>query len=491
VDLQRAIDAGLQALDDGSEEAAAAALAPLVAANPQSARGWQVLGLLYRAQEASEPALAALGRARRLAPNDGLIANALAQVTLEAGLDAVREFEECLLLSPTVQVVQGMAAALAASARSGEAIALLDQTLVTQPQWGEGQWVLSRMRWMNGERDGYLAGLDRALAHNPQDPGLWRTRLAIRQRSLDFEGILADVPRALGSTGGAAFVRAVQAAALSELGRIGEADALFAGLAPAADLTDAIYRIRHLLRADRPRDAMALAEPLAPRAGAHIWPYLAVAWRLVGDRRWDWLERQHGLVRVYDISESIDNLPALAHRVRGMHEVSAEPLEQSVRGGTQTDGPLFARIEPEIRQLRAAICSAVRDHLEGLPPHDPGHPQLSQQRNQPIRFAGAWSIRLSGAGYHLGHVHPEGWFSSAFYLALPLEMGMGAAGNRQGWLSLGQPESSLGVDLRPFDYVEPKVGRLVLFPSTMWHATMPFAEGERLTVAFDVAPPRK
>ncbi|MBK9588986.1 MAG: hypothetical protein IPO50_10640 [Sphingomonadales bacterium] len=34
--------------------------------------------------------------------------------------------------------------------------------------------------------------------------------------------------------------------------------------------------------------------------------------------------------------------------------------------------------------------------------------------------------------------------------------------------------------------IEPKPGRLVMFPSTMWHGTVPFDAGERLTVAFDV-----
>jgi len=38
------------------------------------------------------------------------------------------------------------------------------------------------------------------------------------------------------------------------------------------------------------------------------------------------------------------------------------------------------------------------------------------------------------------------------------------------------------------DLIEPKPGRLALFPSWMWHGTRPFAEGERITVAFDVAP---
>jgi hypothetical protein len=37
--------------------------------------------------------------------------------------------------------------------------------------------------------------------------------------------------------------------------------------------------------------------------------------------------------------------------------------------------------------------------------------------------------------------------------------------------------------------IEPKPGRLVLFPSYFWHGTRPFAAGERLSVAFDVQQP--
>ncbi|MFN5127999.1 MAG: putative 2OG-Fe(II) oxygenase [Sphingomonadaceae bacterium] len=42
--------------------------------------------------------------------------------------------------------------------------------------------------------------------------------------------------------------------------------------------------------------------------------------------------------------------------------------------------------------------------------------------------------------------------------------------------------------LPPIKTVEPKPSRLVLFPSTMWHGTNPIESGERLTVAFDIAP---
>ena len=64
------------------------------------------------------------------------------------------------------------------------------------------------------------------------------------------------------------------------------------------------------------------------------------------------------------------------------------------------------------------------------------------------------------------------------------------AEGEQGWLKLGEPQAELGLGLAPFRTVEPKAGRLVLFPSTMWHGTIPFAAGERMTVAFDVARPQ-
>ena len=55
-------------------------------------------------------------------------------------------------------------------------------------------------------------------------------------------------------------------------------------------------------------------------------------------------------------------------------------------------------------------------------------------------------------------------------------------------LTFGEAKApNFPVDLPPFRTVEPKPGRLALFPSYMWHGTRPFGEGERLTVAFDVA----
>ncbi len=128
-------------------------------------------------------------------------------------------------------------------------------------------------------------------------------------------------------------------------------------------------------------------------------------------------------------------LGQLAQLLRDLHTRSGRYLDQSVRGGTQTDGPLLRRIEPEIEALRGAIERAVGHYIAQLPPIDPGHPMLRNLRDDHVRFAGSWSVRLTGAGHHSNHVHPQGWISSAFYVAVP------EANGDEGWLSIGEPEA--------------------------------------------------
>ncbi|HWJ38338.1 MAG TPA: putative 2OG-Fe(II) oxygenase, partial [Sphingomicrobium sp.] len=58
-----------------------------------------------------------------------------------------------------------------------------------------------------------------------------------------------------------------------------------------------------------------------------------------------------------------------------------------------------------------------------------------------------------------------------------------------GWFTLGEPQEELKIPLEQRRKIQHHAGHLVLFPSWMWHGTVPFSKGERLTVAFDVSPP--
>jgi hypothetical protein len=340
---------------------------------------------------------------------------------------------------------------------------------------------------MAGEEDRFTASFEEALAAQPREVALWKGLLDILAGAELYPRILALLPRARAAAGEVPLFDAYEAVATSEAGRPAAAEGLFERLGPPGDLPMVVRRVRHLLRAGRPKDALALAEPAAGAAGGELWPYLSIGWRLTGDPRGQWLEGDPRLVGIYDIADVLPPLDTLAERLRDLHVTSNQPLEQSVRGGTQTDGPLFARIEPEIRALRAALLETVERHVASLPAPVEGHPLLGAGR-APIRFSGSWSVRLAGGGRHSNHVHPAGWISSALYVALPEEGARGPAPS--GWLTLGEPQEGLAPGLEPLRIVEPKPGRLVLFPSTMWHGTVPFGEGERLTVAFDVALPR-
>jgi len=101
-------------------------------------------------------------------------------------------------------------------------------------------------------------------------------------------------------------------------------------------------------------------------------------------------------------------------------------------------------------------------------------------------FSGSWSVRLQPGGFHAVHTHPMGWLSSALYVSVPDAGALGEppAGN----LQFGAPPPELKLPLSPYGDLVAQPGRLALFPSTMWHGTVPFNDGERLTIAFDIIP---
>jgi hypothetical protein len=241
--------------------------------------------------------------------------------------------------------------------------------------------------------------------------------------------------------------------------------------------------MRHLLRKGEPARVSALHGQMSAAVAREAWPYLSAAWRMLDDARARWLDGEE-LIKVVDFGADWPVLEPLTETLRDFHHASSQPLDQSVQGGTQTDGLLLRKLEPTIKALRKRFEREIEAYIAALRPRDAAHPLLGSVPRDP-RVVGAWSVRLAGGGFHTDHVHTHGWLSSAFYVALPSPVPDDAAD--AGFLTLGQPQSEIGTGLGPLRSIEPKPGRLVLFPSTLWHGTRPFAAGERLTVAFDVA----
>ena len=476
------------ALANGSETGALDRLSEWSRANPESPRSLLWQALLLRALDRRAEALDLLRRAATLAPGDGGIAHTLAQTALEAGLSATALFETALRLDPGSAVVRlGLTSARYADGDGSAALEALEAALAHNPGWYDGHRQFAQLATMLGQSERMLGTLRPTMARFPDalDPCLVAAELQLAAG--DFAGALESSQQALALAGEDTALWLVQATALDELGQHAAAEAAFDRAGPAQTAADACRLIRHALRSGNAQAALKLAEPwLASADATQVWPYVSLAWRLLGDDRAVWLEQQPGLVGHIDFAPEALDLSALAHRLRAIHAGSGRFLDQSVRFGTQTDGPLFARIEPELVAVRKLMHDALAAHIAGLPPSDERHPQLAPRRDRDLRFAGSWSVRLVDEGFHASHQHPQGWFSAVFYVAVPEGLAEG-----EGQLGLGGPPAELGLNLTPYQSIAPSLGRLVIFPSTMWHATQPFTSGERMTISFDIAHPKE
>lgn len=479
------------ALAEGQEEAALRLLIP-VAERSSEPLLWQWAGLLQRSLDEHGSAIQSFAKAAQLAPSDAGIAHGQARVVLEAGLDAVDLFLRARALAPgDGAVALGLAAARNAVGEGAMAAEELRTLVERAPAWTAGHEQLAQLFSLLGEKEQATDALEQAIARFPRQQALWSTLFRIDVLREDYVALRRDIGRAEAVGVPDSVVAIHRAIVAAELDPERLPDALFKVEVPDADRQLAVWRIRHLLRVAAIEEALSFIDSeLASDRAWSIWPYASLAWRIADDSRSTWLEGDPRLVQVTDLGPGLPPLPKLADILRSLHVARGEYVDQSVRGGTQTDGPLLSRIDPTIRQLRQAIVGAVQSYVAQLPEPDPQHPQhplLSQRRDSRIRFSGSWSVRLRGGGRHANHVHPQGWISSALYISLPPS----AAADPQdaGWLTLGESPDNLGIDLPPWRKIEPKPAHLVLFPSWMWHGTLPFSEGERLTVAFDVRPP--
>jgi hypothetical protein len=138
-----------------------------------------------------------------------------------------------------------------------------------------------------------------------------------------------------------------------------------------------------------------------------------------------------------------------------------------------------------VTKLKNRIDEAVARYIAELG-DGPDHPLLSR-RSKSFRYSGSWSSRLQDSGFHVNHFHPDGWISSCYYVSLPEVVADGTG--KQGWIKFGEPALDLVLKHPVRRTIQPRPGRLVLFPSYIWHGTVPFHEKTaRTTIAFDIVP---
>ncbi len=99
-----------------------------------------------------------------------------------------------------------------------------------------------------------------------------------------------------------------------------------------------------------------------------------------------------------------------------------------------------------------------------------------------------WGTLLRAGGQQSAHMHPLAWLSGVYYSHLPDDMDPN--NTQAGWLEFNRPPERFHCATNTRTWrIEPREGRLVIFPSWFWHQTLPFESGdERVSVAFDAVP---
>lgn len=498
------IDLGLTALEAGQVPQALAALERAVELQPDSALAWHALGNARRAGDLMESAETAFRKAATLAPSSGSAWVNLGVVLRLLGRanEAVACFdraEKAGYSGPELR--DALAGSLLDTGRVGEAIEQARRLTHEHPDFVPGHLTLAHLLWEHGpsqKAEGAVETLRASVQSRPQDVPL---RLGFTNFLLSA-GLIdeaLDQIRSLQARGDDPVLTALEADALEMLGRTEQSGVLYAKVHAAFGKTDPAFLnsyTRHLLRAGK----LAVAAELAGEAtrldpgNQEAWAYLATVWRLTNDPREQWLcdyERLIGQVEVEPpagfASES-EYLSALKSTLEPMHQASREPLQQTLRAGSQTPGRLFGRPNPVIEATQASLLRSIQRWLATLPA-DETHPFLMRKAPS-VRFSGSWSVRLWSSGRHVNHIHPEGWMSSAFYVSLPPSVAApSTADDHPGCIQFGQPPVELGLGLPARRVIRPEAGKLVLFPSYMWHGTVPFQDEQpRITIAFDMTP---
>jgi tetratricopeptide (TPR) repeat protein len=407
---------------------------------------------------------------------------------------AARRAVELGIPAPETRLV--LARALQDLNRLDEAERAFEQALAVRPFYAEVHRDLAQLRWMRtGRIDAALKSLDAALLRAPHEVMLHLVRsIALEfigdQRSAlaSVEAGLARVPQDLQLLRQAAHLCAELEQTELAVGFARRALALAPDVAPVQMvLCEALLACGDVAQADALSERICAMDPL----DQHAIALRATTWRLRGDERYQILNDYVRLVgaELLHAPKGWSSLRAfldeLAADLAALHRYRTHPFQQSVRGGGQL--PLNARemSRPSVQALFLSFQDAVHRYLARL---EPGRDPFRSRNTGRFSMAGAWSVRLHAGGYHADHVHPRGWLSSAFYVALPPVI-RAEDDKRAGWFRLGRPGIATKPRLAADHYITPERGVLLLFPSYMWHGVEPFQSAEpRLTVAFDALP---
>lgn len=441
-------------------------------------------------------ALEVLGAMVDQAPDNVAVLHNYAAVLGEAGrnreaVDVMRKAFSMGLNEPESWLVFGRV--LAGARELEEAEAALRRLVQMQPKEPAPHRELAQLIWMKtGDRDKALAVLNAAIEAYPTVAPLHIARAQIYGQTGDHDTEYAIIKEAARLSNGDPMLEYSACSAALAAEHFDEALSYAERIAAQMPNDNGVVSTycQALLSVGNAKDAVVVAETLCRRAPMNqlFIALKATAYRMLADERYHELFDYDAFVFTspLDAPKGWGSLEAyLDDLIEGLdeaHSFKTHPFSQSVRHGSQISS-INGSEHPALRAYTEAMAGPVSRYIERL---TAGDDPLRSRNIGGFRMFSTFSVSLKPSGFHINHVHPEGWLSSACHLRLAEE---DPANEKAGWLKFGEPGVATSPELPPEKYVKPAPGVIAVFPSYMWHGTERFETGApRLTVASDIVP---
>lgn len=370
-----------------------------------------------------------------------------------------------------------------------------------RPDLAGTQFNLGNALGASGDREAAVVAYQRALE---RDPGLMPARTNLGDQLMRLgrpADALSQFERVLGADPRAPRAAYNFGVALLALGRNDPAAGAFAAAVEAdpADLEAHNNLCVALMRGGHHEQALAASERYLVASPGNRKPLAYQAAALIE------LGRRDEARALLDFERMVLRRPlaapagfgslagfnaALVEAVMAHPTLAYEPPEKATRGGWQS-GELFAAapgadgVAPALLALQDAIRAAVGEYARHLRGALPSHPYTA---HLPARWRlASWAVVLEAQGHQGPHFHPDGYVSGVYYARLPSTM---RAGDDAGCIEFGRTADHIGGSQEPLvEVLRPEEGLMLLFPSYMYHRTIPFEGAEpRVCIAFDVVP---
>ena len=168
--------------------------------------------------------------------------------------------------------------------------------------------------------------------------------------------------------------------------------------------------------------------------------------------------------------------------IEELHNVKTiwEPRNLATRKGFQSNINLFENPLEKMSYLKSIIIDELDSYYSKFKNESCSYIQKWPSEKRLV----GWHVILKQHGNQNVHNHPSGWLSGVIYLKL-----VPALEKNEGAIELGLNGEFYSDVNSPKVIYPPKLGDIILFPSSLHHKTIPFStDTDRISIAFDLMP---